>query len=321
MSIDSKSIDSLYPMRVVTRLTGLSAHTIRVWERRYGAVTPVRTGGNSRRYSAEDVRRLGLLKEATDLGYKIMNLAELENAALEELVAGESKTRPASASPAPKDGLEQLRNEYLESIRRFDARSASELLGRAAMLLEPTVFVFDVVLPILRETGLLWAKDDFTVAHEHLVTFQMRGLMDTLLRLSSPHEGAPRILVATPEGFLHEFGALAGALLAAARGFEPVYLGSGVPIADLMAAVQSSRADLLLLGVLHKPDAQLMESLNAQLARLASLTPLWVGLPPDHPNLGAVPGVRYFDRFEDLDLALTQRAALPPYSSSARQLS
>ena len=74
-----------YSMRVVTRMTGLSADTIRAWERRYGAVVPARTDGNTRRYSASDVRRLGLLKEATDRGHRIGDIAKLSEGELAEI--------------------------------------------------------------------------------------------------------------------------------------------------------------------------------------------------------------------------------------------
>ena len=66
-----KELSGLYPMRVVSRLSGLTADTIRVWERRYQAVSPERTGGNKRRYSGSQVRRLVLLRRATELGHSI----------------------------------------------------------------------------------------------------------------------------------------------------------------------------------------------------------------------------------------------------------
>ncbi|MDY0001926.1 MAG: MerR family transcriptional regulator [Polyangia bacterium] len=300
--------DTLYPMRVVTRLTGLSSHTIRIWERRYQAVTPLRTEGNSRRYSAKDVRRLILLREATRLGYKIMDLAAMDDEALAALQAHETEGLPPAEISAPMAGVDGFRTEYLSAIRRFDARSASEQLSRAAMLLEPSRFVFDVVLPLLRETGLLWERREMSVAHEHLVSFQVRSLLDTLMRFGFTQSGAPRLLVATPEGYHHEFGALAGALLAAARGLEPIYLGASIPTPDLVDALTASRIDLLLLGVLFNPGrGKELARLNSDLARLSGVAEVWVGLPSDHPASGAIGGVRYFDSFEELDLALTQR--------------
>jgi DNA-binding transcriptional MerR regulator len=312
MMNDLRQTESLYPMRVVTRLTGLSAHTIRVWERRYQAVTPERTSGNSRRYSAEDVRRLTLLRDATGLGYRIKDVAELPDDQLEELVSNASEPGSGVDITDARSPTEHHLDEYLDAVARFDARSAADILSRAAMLMEPSRFVLDVVLPLLRQTGTRWEEKRFSVAQEHLVTHQVRGLLDTLLRLTSTQAGAPRLLVGTPQGFSHEFGALVGALLAAARGLDPIYLGADLPLHDLLDAIQKSRVDLLLLGVLHHPEETASEQLDEALRRLVEQAEVWVGLPKDHPNHGQVAGVRYFDRFEDLDVALTQRMTARP---------
>jgi DNA-binding transcriptional MerR regulator len=308
MTDGSEKTENLYPMRVITRLTGLSAHTIRVWERRYQAVTPKRTSGNSRRYSAHDVRRLSLLRDATSMGYRIKDVASLPDDRLEELVASASEPMSGAAETiAGRTPADQPLNEYLDAVSRFDVRGAADILSRAAMLMEPTRFVLEVVLPMLRQTGERWENQRFSVAQEHLVTHQVRGLLDTLLRLTSTQAGAPRILVGTPQGFAHEFGALVGALLAAARGLEPIYLGADLPLDDLLDAVHRSRVEILLLGVLHRPDDELGARLDEALDRLSEHVEVWVGLPAGHPNHGNVPQARYFDRFEDLDVALTQR--------------
>ena len=72
-------------MKLVARRTGLSAHVIRVWERRYGAVTPVRTGTNRRLYTEEDIERLSLLRRLTEAGHNIGNVAALPLPRLREL--------------------------------------------------------------------------------------------------------------------------------------------------------------------------------------------------------------------------------------------
>ncbi|MFH2005326.1 MAG: MerR family transcriptional regulator [bacterium] len=299
--------DALYPMRVVSRLTGLSSHTIRVWERRYQAVVPQRSLGNTRQYSAADVRRLALLGRATSVGHRIRELAKLPDGELELMLEVE---RGASSAPAgaASDHIDQLRASYLAAVQGFDSRGATELLTRAAMLMNSSVLALEVILPILRETGDRWEKGAFSVAHEHLVSFHMRGLLDTLLRLTGSQAGAPGLVVATPSGHQHEFGALAGAIIAAARGFDPIYLGPEVPEKDLALTLQLSRNELLLLGIVRHMSPRESDASAAMLRNLSKIAEVWVGLPPDHPDHSAVEGVRYFDRFEDLDLALTQRA-------------
>lgn len=315
--MEPKASDGLYPMRVVTRMTGLTSHTIRVWERRYGAVVPHRTAGNTRRYSAEDVHKLTLLRKAAELGYPIREVAPYDADALEDLVRQERRVdRSAEGPPAELDDpYAGLRAEYLARIQAFDYYRALETLSRASALLTTTDFVFEVLLPILRETGDRWEAGTFTVAHEHAVSAQARGLLDTMHRLASPQAGSPRIVVATPEGHRHEFGVLAGAQLAVARGFEPIYLGPDVPESDLLMALARGRTNLVLLAVERSMDADEARLLDSTLRALADEADVWLGLPPDHDAYGRVQGVRYFDRFEDLDVALTERAILAGGSS------
>ena len=289
----------LLPMRAVTRLTGLPANTIRVWERRYQAVTPLRTEGNARRYTQDDVRRLRLLKAATEAGHRIGDVARLSG---DELAALDGQPKAAAHS------LADVQRTYLDAIRDFDSRGASRILARTAALLDPGTLAMEVVLPVLRTVGEQWVAGKLSVAHEHLVTVQMRGLLDTLLRLSDPLPGSPRVVVATPPGHRHEFGALVGAQLAIARGFDPLYLGVDVPFADLEQAFRVSGAAVCLLALARDvADSEQGELLDG-LARLADVGELWVGLPPSHGLIEAVPRVRFFTRFEDLDAALVERA-------------
>ncbi len=307
----SSEADGLYPMRVVARLTGLSPHTIRVWERRYGAVVPERTAGNTRRYSSADVRKLSLLREATELGYPIREVAAMATDALTELVERERTGDPTGDGGEVEAGDDRQRmiERYLGHIGEFDLHRSMAILSRAAAFLDPHAFIMEVALPVMRESGDRWESGAFTVAHEHAVTAQMRGVLDALMRQAAPLPGAPQIVVGTPSGHMHEFGALGAAQLAATRGFEPVYLGPDVPEDDVLAALEGSRADLVLLALLIHMDPGELRRLDDTLTRLAGSAEVWVGSPPDHPAVGRVEGVRYFTSFQDLDLALTERAS------------
>ena len=98
--IRSEEPQALYPMRVVTRLTGLHPDTIRAWERRYDAVIPQRTNGNTRMFSAGDVRRLSILRELVDHGHAIGHIASLSDEALAVLVEEHRAERAAASARA-----------------------------------------------------------------------------------------------------------------------------------------------------------------------------------------------------------------------------
>ena len=220
-----------FPMRVVTRMTGLSADVVRVWERRYAAITPDRTDGNARRYSAGDIERLTCLRDAIAAGHSIGAIAKLPDAALRALA------QPANAASVTSPTLEP----YLDAIERLDMPRAEAILARASQLLGPRQVVLELVLPLLRAVGDRWHAGDMSVAQEHAVSAQVRAHLATLIRTMVLPAGAPRMVFATPAGHRHEMGAQMAAVLAAARGVSPVYLGPDVPFEELAVACERAR--------------------------------------------------------------------------------
>lgn len=302
--------DGLYPMRVVTRLTGLNADTIRVWERRYGAVEPPRTEGRARRFTAQDVRRLLLIREAVARGHAIREIARRSEEELQALLGqtGQLERDGGAATPvSSEDPHANLRTEYLAAVARFDLRRAGDLLSRAAALLEPTEFILEVVAKLLREVGERWSHDELSVAHEHVVSAQLQSLLFTMLRLPGPLPGARKVLVTTPQHHRHEFGALIGSFLAAARGYEAIYLGPDLPEGDILLALDLSRADLLLLGVARDIPPAEHAGVRSLLAALRQHVEVWVGLPEGLAGADAFSDVRVFHDYRDLDAALTSR--------------
>src|SRR5512138_3048042 len=97
-------IDAQYPIQLVARLTGLSAHVIRIWEQRYRAVEPGRTPGNRRVYSQRDIERLNLLRDVTRSGHNIGQVAQLPTDKLGRLIAVSSSTQAPIATETQTSG-------------------------------------------------------------------------------------------------------------------------------------------------------------------------------------------------------------------------
>lgn len=284
-----------YPMRTVARLTGLTADTIRVWERRHGAVVPHRTGGNARRYTEEDVQRLRMLREGVLGGRSIGELVELSREALAALTHAAPQASAASA----------LVTEYLESLAAFDLLAAESLLARA-LLLPPRTLVFEVAAPILRAIGAGWAKGKVSVAEEHLASFQLRTLFAAALggRRASPR--AEGVIFAAPEGHAHELGVLMAAALGLECGARPVVLGANTPASAIALAAERTHASLVVLGVARSMDAAEKRRLNRSLSGLPRALPLWVGAPSGS-DAGWPARARVFTSLESLDEALRVR--------------
>ena len=139
------SKEPTYSLGAVARLTGLSPHVLRAWERRYGAVKPLRTPGGTRRYRESDVARLRQLRAAVQAGHSI---SEVANAPAEEL---ERRLELSPALPAPS--LAPL----LAAIEQLDAPTTEQLLGAQLAALGPIRFVRTVASPLLNVIGaLVW---------------------------------------------------------------------------------------------------------------------------------------------------------------------
>jgi methanogenic corrinoid protein MtbC1 len=311
--------DGLYPMRAVTRFTGLTADVVRVWERRYGAVSPARTAGHARRYTAQDVRRLLLMHEAVRRGHSIGDVARLEDDALRALLEESSVLRrggvpdwgPGQRGPGDRrddgpssDGTGVVA-EYLGAVTRFEMHRALDVLGAAAAMMSPERFVTGVVLPILDEVGERWSRADLSVAQEHVVSAQVKGFLLTMLRMApAPGPGAGRVLVGTPSGHLHEIGALTAAWLAAARGWDTIYVGPDIPLPELELAARMADADLVLLSLVREVLPRERPGLCDAIDRLAATVPVWVGAPEGHAFQGMKTRARRFTRLDDLGPAL-----------------
>lgn len=311
--------DGLYPMRAVTRFTGLTADVVRVWERRYRAVSPARTAGHARRYTADDVRRLLLLNEAVRRGHSIGDVARLADDALRALLEESSVLRrggvpdgnPGKRGPGdrredvPSSDGTGLVAEYLGAVTRFEMRRALDVLGAAAAMMSPERFVTGVVLPILDEVGERWSRADLSVVQEHVVSAQVKGFLLTMLRMApAPGSDAGRVLVGTPSGHLHEIGALTAAWLAAARGWDTIYVGPDIPLPELELAARMAGADLVLLSLVREVAPRERPGLGDAIDRLAAAVPVWVGAPEGHAFHGMKTRARRFTRLDDLGPAL-----------------
>lgn len=264
---------------MVARLTGLSPHVIRVWEKRYAAVTPERGPTNRRLYSDAEVERLRLLKRATDGGHQIGIVARLTTDDLRLLLATVESRGPAGRPATPSEessGWVDERNALVvaegagphsDGIRADEwleeALAAVEGfgLGRLRELLEAGVVGFGhngllhrLVYPLAREVGERWQRGTLTAAQEHFASAAIREFLLGSTRPYAGGEGAPAAVVATPAGQLHELGAVMAAAAATNAGWKTIYLGPSLPAADLAGAAIQNRVRAVLLSLVYPAD-------------------------------------------------------------------
>ena len=291
--------NGLYPMRVVSRLTGLTADTIRVWERRYGAVSPDRTEGNKRRYNGSQVRRLVLLRRATELGHSIGQVARLRDEDLRRIIG---ETSPDIGSQVSLYAA--LVEDYLGAIVNFEVQRAESILTRTAAILPPMTLTLEVIVPLMRRVGEAWHAGQIRISHEHIISGQLRSLLGTLMRHEEPAPGAPRIIVATPPRHLHEFGAIIGAFMAASRGYEPIYLGTHMPFEEIAEAADQANASVVLMSIARDSQPAELQGLIAGVELVARRHEVWLGIPADHDLAKVELPAKVLHEYEHLDSLL-----------------
>ncbi|MEM1417215.1 MAG: MerR family transcriptional regulator [Myxococcota bacterium] len=235
-----------YRVGMVARLTGLSTHTLRMWEKRHQAVVPARTPAGGRLYSDADVERLMLLKRLVDGGHSIGSISPLENEELTRTLAVQRPPEPRIQA-APTD----VRDRFLAAIAALDVHGAEQLLARAAVALEPRAFLLDVVRPILEEMGRRYEAGQLRIVHEHAASAILRNLLVSLTRMFPRSSRERTAIIATPAGERHEFGALMVAMLVAMKGWHIIYLGTDLPASEIVYAAEKSDASLVLLSAVR----------------------------------------------------------------------
>jgi MerR family transcriptional regulator, light-induced transcriptional regulator len=277
-----------HSIRVVAERTGLTPDVLRVWERRYDAVTPARGSGGQRVYSDEEVERLRLLQRATIAGRSIGSIAGMSTEELEEMVREDDEARPPLARAPVQLSYDGDMEVAMAFVRSLDAGGLEVFLRRRLAGLGVTGFLEGVVVPLLQRVGDEWHIGRVTIAQEHLTSSLVKQLLNGIIGNPMHSPGARSVLVATPAGDEHELGSLLAAATATAEGWRVVNLGPDLPAREIATAATQMKADLVALSVTYAPDA---------LETLQELRDLRAQLPDEIPLLlGGAAAIRMKDR-------------------------
>ncbi len=264
---------AMHSIKAVSKRSGLSPHLIRMWERRYGVVEPDRTDSNRRVYSDDDIYRLTLLKRVVDEGGEsIGNIANLPNDELERIIQAASEGSSPVPVPASENGAEP--EEYieraLEAIGNLDEHSLERVLSRASVSFGRTGALEKVIIPMLDVVGEKWQEGTIRIANEHLASAVTRTMIGGMTNGLGLPENAPHLVVTTPAGIIHEYGALAVAVMASTEGWKITYLGPNLPAEEIAGVVQAKNSRAVALSIVYPPDDPLIA---AELRKIRELVP------------------------------------------------
>lgn len=218
-----------FSIRDIECLTGIKAHTIRIWEQRYNLVPPKRTETNIRYYDSADLKRFLNISTLLENGFRISKVAEMPEQEMCRLISEmvENNQVCDKANVLCTATLKLDEQEFNQTITSSIATSGIE-----------QTFT-DIVFPFMRRIGLMWQVGTVNQAHEHFITHLIKQKLltaiDELPTVNS--ETARKYLLFLPEGENHEIGLLFANYLLKARGQHVLYLGQNLALSDLQQIV------------------------------------------------------------------------------------
>lgn len=241
-----------YSIRAVAEETGISEHTLRAWERRYGIPKPLRTDSNRRVYGEADVRRLKMLRRALEAGHSIGLIASLSDHELQSLAKPTPATRsvPIATAEAPSQFVELA----MAAMSKLDPIELEQVIVRATFVLGVDALIEEVIVPLMSQVGQGWIDGGVSIAQEHLATALVRTHLERTRLSIRPSQTAPKIVVATPAGQHHEVGAMLVAMTAARMGWNVTYLGPNLPAAEVATAATELNAVAVGLSLVYPAD-------------------------------------------------------------------
>ncbi|MEI6577501.1 MAG: MerR family transcriptional regulator [Bacteroidota bacterium] len=231
-----------YSIKDLEKLTGIKAHTLRIWEKRYGILQPERTPTNIRYYSDFDLKKLFNIALLNKQGFKISLLAKLSDETLNEKVV--------SLSQADTNDNQQL-DSLLSAMVELDEIKFEKLLSKAIMNLGFEETLVKVIQPLFEKVGLLWQTGAVNSAQEHFLSNLIRQkvivAIDGIMVNSVPN--AKTFFMFLRDGEWHELGLLILAYIVKKSGHKLVYFGQSLPLDCLSEAIKSNNPDYLLTSI------------------------------------------------------------------------
>lgn len=236
----SQAMESKYSIRDLEHLTGVKAHTIRIWEQRYEIVKPERTDTNIRYYKDQDLKRLLNVAVLVHGGMKISKVAEMTDAERNALVLDASKYQGNHESQI--NGLKIAMLEFNENLFERILTNSMATLGSEQTFSK-------IIGGLIQQIGVLWQTNTISVAHEHfasnLIRQKLYVAIDDVMG-SMQTEGEKTYLLYLPADELHELGLLYLSYLLQNAGHRVVYLGQSVPIEYLFEVMDNVHIDSLV---------------------------------------------------------------------------
>lgn len=228
-----------FTIRDLENLSGIKAHTIRIWEQRYSFLKPSRTGTNIRYYSGDDLKTILNISLLNKYGYKISHINKMS---VHDLKARVAELNLAGAQQ------ERIVNELIELMVDLDTAGFEKLLDKQIAANGIEKVILRIIFPFFERIGILWQTGHINPAQEHLTTNIIRQKLIVGIDQAKPVVRIKRsFLLFLPEKEHHEIGLLLVYYFLKKRGAEVSYIGANVPLKDAQFIADTKKPDFIYI--------------------------------------------------------------------------
>ena len=230
-----------YSIKELEKLSGIKAHTIRIWEKRHQLIAPERTTTNIRYYSDEDLKKIINVSLLNSRGLKISKIASMSTAEIDRRILELSENQNEASVH-----IDQL----VISMVELDEEKFEKILSGLTLRFGLERTIIDIMYPFLEKIGILWQTHHISPAQEHFMSNLIRQkIIVAIDSLPIAPKTEKKVLLFLPENELHEIGLLFSHYRARKAGYRTYYLGQAVPFNDLKSVCEVHQPTILITSL------------------------------------------------------------------------
>lgn len=248
-----------FTIKDLENLSGIKAHTIRIWEQRYTFLRPQRSTTNIRYYCNEELKTVLNIALLNKYGYKISHIDKMNPSEVREKILSLSQNEAY---------LERLINDLIHHMVDLNSEGFEDVLDNYIRVKGIDKTITNIIFPFLDKVGILWMTNNINIAQEHLITNIIRQKLIVGIESASSHVLHEKtVLLFLPEGEQHEVGLLYVYYLLKVRGVKVIYLGANLPVKDLEYVVKIKKPDCIYTHVTCLPSRYNFDKFMSQVSQ------------------------------------------------------
>ena len=257
-----------FTIKDLENLTGVKAHTIRIWEQRYSFLKPQRTDTNIRYYNNHELKTILNIALLNKYGYKISHIDRMTEEEMKDKIVALSNAQAQQ---------ERVINELIQHMIDLRLEDYEDVLDNYIHTRGIEKTINQIIFPFMERIGVLWITDHINPAQEHLVSNIIRQKLIVGIESVKPIMRIQKtVLLFLPEGEYHELGLLFIQYLLKSRGIDTLYLGANVPLEDVEYVVNIKKPDYLYTHLTSVSNSFSFERFLSNLTKAFDSTPVYI---------------------------------------------